>query len=89
MLLSEVGLLPLQLPLSPPLFSVNLLSQTLHVALLLLHTLPSSGLLAGGDTGTQLALELHFLDTIKQTQKSRENYKVRKCDERNEENQKK
>lgn len=63
-LLSEVGLLPLQLSLSPSLFSLNLLSQILHIALLHLQVLPGTGLLSGGDAGTQLPLKLHFFDTI-------------------------
>lgn len=79
-LLSEVGLLPLQFSLSPSLFSLNLLSQTLHVALLLLHTLPSSRLLTRGETGTQLPLELHFFDTLRQTHRSRIKYRLKNFD---------
>lgn len=66
-LLSEVGLLSLQLSLSPPLFSLYLLSQTLHIALLLLHALPGRSLLTGGKTGTRLPLELHSSNSGKQT----------------------
>lgn len=65
MLLPEVSLLSLQLLLSAPLFSLNLLSQALHVALLHLHVLENSWLLGVGEMGTLLPLELHFLSTLK------------------------
>lgn len=67
-LLAKVGLLPLQLPLSPSLCGLDLLTQTLHVALLLLHTPSHSGLLTCGET--QLLSGIRFLDTIIQAQRS-------------------
>ena len=67
-LLSEEGLLSLQLPLSVSLLSLDLPPQTLHVLLLLRHALPGRRLLAGGERGTGLPLEILAYNTGRQTE---------------------
>lgn len=80
-LLSKEGLLPLQLPLSPSLCSLDLLPQTLHVALLLLYTLSRISLLTRREAGTQLPLKLCVFNTIKQAQRFRMKHRLRNYDE--------